>query len=329
MTIYDIASEAGVSISTVSLVLNHPEKVRPVTRKKVERVLEKYHYAPNAMARGLVKNSMKTIGILSNDFRHLHFSSTAYILESMFFNWGFSTILCNTGYDLEKKKKYIKTFAEKKVDAVVLIGSVFNHPEIERMILTYLPETPVVLANGVLSVPNAYSVLIDQITGLELAVGHLAEKGHREILFVYQRPSYNALEKINGYRMAMEKRGFEVRDDNIWRAGPGFEMGCDVTDRILKSGKPFTAIICADDLTALGVIKELKQRGRRVPQDVAVIGYDNSTFSSCFDPGVTSVDTRNDVFSNIVANVVYDLLSKREVGSHIIVKPELAIREST
>ena len=103
MTIMDIAAEAGVSIATVSRVLNQPEKVKPKTRERVQAILKKHHYRPNAIAQGLVRNTLHTVGILSVDIRREHFSTSAYTLESLFFDWGYTTILCNTGNDLRKK----------------------------------------------------------------------------------------------------------------------------------------------------------------------------------------------------------------------------------
>ncbi len=327
MTIYDIASEAGVSISTVSRVLNNPEKVKDSTYKKVEAVLTKYNYSPNAMARGLVYNSMKTIGMCSSDFRHLHFSVTASVIERLFFNWGYSSMLCNTGYQLEKQIRYIRILAEKKVDGVVLIGSPFN--EIGKQIHDFLPDTPIVMANGTLSIPNAYSVMIDHRHGMNLAVTHLKERGRRDILLVITRPTYNIRLKTQSFFKAMEENELPADNSSLFETVYGLQGGSDVIDQILDSKCKFNAITFTDDLTALGAIKRLKQRGLRVPEDVAVVGYDNSSFSQCADPGLTTVDTRNETFSTIVANTLHDLLLQKAVGTSITVRPELVVREST
>ena len=113
-TIYDIATEAGVSIATVSRVLNHPDRVGKKTRQKVESVFNKYNYSPNAIARGLVTNTMKTIGIAAPDFEHLPNSSTIHYLENCFFKNEYNSIICNTSYDVKKMGKYFQILAEKK-----------------------------------------------------------------------------------------------------------------------------------------------------------------------------------------------------------------------
>ena len=172
-TIYDIADKAKVSISTVSRVLNNPDKVNESTRKQVLAVLEKHNYTPNALARGLVRKSTHTIGVIMVDVRNSHFAQTAYTIESHFFNWGFSVLLCNTSNSLEKTKGYLRTLAEKKVDGVILVGSAFTGIKIERDFKRYLPSTPIVASNGVIDLPHAHSVFIDHKFGMKLAVAPL------------------------------------------------------------------------------------------------------------------------------------------------------------
>ena len=154
MNIYDIAKEAGVSISTVSRVLNHKDRVNPETKKRVEAILEKYEYTPSAIARGMVSKSMKTVSVLTVDIRVPHYARTAYTIEREFSRRGYEVTLCNTGGELEETEKYLKTVLEKKVDGIVLVGSVFNtlckKPEISNLLKT----VPVVLANGKLDLPN-------------------------------------------------------------------------------------------------------------------------------------------------------------------------------
>lgn len=126
MNIYDIAKEAGVSISTVSRVMNHKGNVNPETRKKVEEILEKNNYAPSAIARGMVSKSMKTVSVLTVDIRVPHYARTAYTIEREFSRRGYEVSLCNTGGELEETIKYLRTAREKKTDGIVLVGSVFN-----------------------------------------------------------------------------------------------------------------------------------------------------------------------------------------------------------
>ena len=132
MNIYEIAAEAGVSISTISRVINNPEKVSPGTRKRVLDAFARNNYVPNALARGLVKSSSKNIGIISSEIRNLYYATAAHILEDCFFQWGYTSLLCPTGGSLEKKLEYVRVLAEKQVDGLVLVGSAFSSPVIEK-----------------------------------------------------------------------------------------------------------------------------------------------------------------------------------------------------
>ncbi len=329
MTIYDIASEAGVSISTVSRVLNNPDKVPAKTLEKVRAVIRKHNYTPNAMARGLVSHSMKTIGILTSDIRNYHFACTAYTLENLFFNWGYSVILCNTGNKSEKKRDYIHILAEKKVDGIILVGSVFTDIDIESSVRQYLPNTPIVVANSSISVPNVHYVLIDHTHGMDLAVQHLWEKGHREIRFVNTSVTFNGKRKEQGFRQAMEKYGLPQDKDSVLHSEFGLAGAGEVIDRVLESQPATTALIFADDNTALCGIKRLRERGRAVPGDMAVIGYDNSDYSLYAEPQMTTIDTKNEAFSTLVANMLHDILHNKEVGTSVILTPDIVVRDST
>ena len=170
MNIYDIAKEAGVSISTVSRVMNHKGNVNPETRKKVEEILEKNNYTPSAIARGMVSKSMKTVSVLTVDIRVPHYARTAYTIEREFSRRGYEVSLCNTGGELEETIKYLRTAREKKTDGIVLVGSVFNTLCKNAEISGLLQNIPVVLANGKLELPNSYSVLVDDRDGVSLAV---------------------------------------------------------------------------------------------------------------------------------------------------------------
>ena len=328
MTIYDIASEAGVSISTVSRVLNRFDYVRPETRKRVLDVIQRNSYVPNALARGLVSNSMKVIGVMTSDIRNYRFAETAANLENLFFDRGYSTILCNTGNKPEKRKDYIQILAERKVDGIVLIGSVFTGIEIEESIEKFLPDVPMVLINSSLALPNAHTVLVDHNHGLDLAVCHLNDRGHRGILFVNTSNTYNAERKITGFHRAMERYGLSPEGAAVRNASYGLE-GAEMIDQIIKSSPKTTALIFGDDNTAFCSVRRLRQMGRRVPQDMAVIGYTNSFYSLYSDPQLTSIDTKNEMYSTMVANMMHDLLENIPVESSLQLTPDLVVRDST
>lgn len=330
MTIYDIAAEAKVSISTVSRVLNSPEKVSKATCERVRAVLNKYNYTPNAMARGLVYNSMKTVGVLMPDIRNLHFSASAYVLESFFFAHDYTTLLCNTGDDLEKKQRYVRNLAEKKIDGLILIGSIFHEPEIENMIRDYLPNTPVVISNSKMSLPNTYSVLLDQIYGAELLIEYLVSKGYENIYFVRSNNSYNAQQKIEGFIKTMKKHKLPLNtENNIFNC----DYSMSGVYQFAKTFEPLcrqrTVCIFYDDYIANCGANAFRSLGLAIPEDVAIVGFDNSRFSQTAYPQLTTIDTKVEEIASIMANMLHNIIMKNPVGNSVLVNPELIVRDST
>ena len=207
MNIYDIAKQAGVSIATVSRVLNGKGTVSPATRERVEAVLREHHYTPSAIARGMVSKSLRTVAVLTVDIRVPHYARTAYTMEQEFSRLGYEVILCNTGGKREAALRYLRAVTEKQVDGMVLVGSVFNEigrdPEVEPL----LGLQPVVLANGQLELDNACSVLVDDGVGIGLAVRHLLEHGREKLVYFKELDTASARRKRDGFLAASGERG--------------------------------------------------------------------------------------------------------------------------
>ena len=207
MNIYDIAAEAGVSIASVSRVLNNNGRVGQETRKKIEEVLKKYDYRPSAAARGLVTKSMRTIGILTVDLRVSHYANTIYILEQAMRHMGYNVIVCNTGGRMEENLYYLRMLTNRQVDGLVLIGSVFGELASSPECMNHLQHLPVVIANGTLPLENVYSVLVDDPLGTQISTQHLLKKGHSNILYVQDLNTRSAYRKAEGFCSAMKAAG--------------------------------------------------------------------------------------------------------------------------
>lgn len=278
MNIYDIAKEAGVSISTVSRVMNKKENVNPATRKKVEEILEKNNYTPSAIARGMVSKTMKTVAILTVDIRVLHYSRTAYTIEREFSRRGYEVLLCNTGGELSETVKYLRTVQEKKVDGIVLVGSVFNTLCKKEEIGKLLKNTPVVLADGKLELPS-YGI-------------------------------------HNG-------KGYVIETER------SIEGGMRAVNQLLLDKKEFTGIVCGEDLTAVGAVKALLHAGLRVPEDVAVTGYNNSDYAAICEPELTTVDNKPEMVAMMSVQLLTSLIEKTEAYSSCTIQPELVKGRTT
>ena len=168
VTIYDIAREAGVAASTVSRVINNKPGIKAETRKKVQDLLDKYNYTPDVAARGLVMQSTKMVGILIVDIRVTHHINSAFVIEQELTKRGYCSIIMSTGPEGENKSEYIRILEQRRVEGVILMGSMFATEQIKEAIQRHLSKVPVVIVNGYLDLPNVSGVLIDEDAGVGL-----------------------------------------------------------------------------------------------------------------------------------------------------------------
>lgn len=329
MNIYDIAKEAGVSISTVSRVLNNKDRVNPETKRKVEDVLAKYDYTPSAIARGLVSKSMKTVAVLTVDIRVPHYARTVYTIEREFSRRGYEVTICNTGGEADETEKYLRTMLEKNVDGIVLIGSVFNTICKKAEINSLLKGVPVVLANGKLNLKNSYSVLVDDGYGIALAVEHLMQKGRRELYYVKDMGTDSAYLKCEGFINELRKYGVQDADKRVLHTNLSIEGGMAAVEELLRSKKKVTGIVCGEDITAVGVVKALKSKGLRVPEDVAVTGFNNSEYARICEPQLTTVDNKPELVAVMSVQLLTCLIEKTETYSSCTIQPELVQGETS
>lgn len=327
MNIYDIAKEAGVSIATVSRVLNKRGAVKKETEDRINKILDKYGYQPSAVARGLVTKSMRTIGIITVDMRVVHYANTVYVLEQRFSQLGYNVMVCNTGGLLSENLRYLRTMVEKNVDGLVLVGSVFGELVQSAEAMEYLKRMPVVLANGSLPLPNALSVLVDDKYGIRIATQHLLDKGHRKIYYVQDMDTNSAYRKVTGFREAMQAVGISA-DEVILRCEYGLEGGKHLAEQILADKLDCTGIVFGEDLTAIGVMKELIRSGVRIPEDIAIIGYNNSEYAKVCTPELTSVDNRFEVMGEYSARLLNSLLQKNADPVDVTIRPSIVERSS-
>ena len=184
MTIYDIATAAGVSASTVSRVINHKSGIRKETREKIEKLIEEYNYSPNVAARGLVMQSSKMIGILLVDIRVVHHIDNAFAIEQELAKRGYCSIIMSTGADEANIGSCIRQLEQRRVEGIALIGSMFMAKSTYHTIKTYLPNIPVVIINGYLDLPNVTGIIADEESGVKDCVALLARKGRKKIVYL-------------------------------------------------------------------------------------------------------------------------------------------------
>jgi DNA-binding LacI/PurR family transcriptional regulator len=328
LNFYDIAKKAGVSTATVSRVLNGSKSVSEKTRKRVSDIMAKEGYTPNIFARGLMVNSMKTIGVLTIDVRDLYYARSIHAVESEARKSGYNVILCNTGDDIAEKKKYLKLLLQKRVDGIILIGSVFKERTDNSHITDAAGEVPVVLINGALDGENICSITCDDRKAVFSAVKYLAGMGHRSIVYIYDAETFSGMEKLAGFKDAIRELGLDPKDNLVLHTVSGMDGGTEAVRRLLEQKTDFTAILAAEDILAAGALKALADAGIGVPGEVSVIGYNNSVLSQCTTPGLTSIDNKVDSISASAVSLLIDAINGRVPPRRTVVEAELIRRQS-
>ncbi len=334
MTIYDISEKAGVSIATVSRVLNGNSNVSEKTKKKVLDVIREYEYTPNAFARGLGLNTMKTIGIMCADSSDLYLAKAIYYIEQKLRANGYDSILCCTGYKLENKISSMNLLITKKVDGIILVGSnfIYENDGDNKYIGEAAAQVPVMLLNAALDMPNVYSVVSDDFTSMYEATLQLIRSGIQDIIYFYNSASYSGKKKLAGYQAAMEEHQllqgkpylqfYKGNHENI------HAMVAHLNE-LREQGISFHGLIAADDTLALAAVKYAGENHLKIPEELAVIGYNNSLLTSCCEPELTSIDNKLETLCGHLISTLLGVLEGREMPKKTIFSGEIIKRGTT
>ena len=328
-TIYDIAEKAGVSASTVSRVINNYPYVNKETRAKVLKVIAESNYIKNDSARSLATQSTKMAGILIADVRTTHHTEGVYYVEHEFSKNGYSCLIYNTGTDPDQQAKYIHLLSQKKVEAVVLMGSVFQNVTVQNAIMVNLPNTPVAICNGYLDGQNIYGVASDEHGGVMNSVKLLASKGHKNFVFITNKLTPSNQEKVNGFIDGL-KLYVEGGSSEVIEVKSGEVTDFEETTRQVMRSKPDTdAIIYSEDFIAIAGLHALYEMGINVPGQVAVVGMNNSRYAQVSNPALTSIDNMLYDTSLIAVRNLLEVLKGERVNHKMSIGSEVVERSST
>ena len=326
MTIYDIAREAGVSASTVSRVINDKPGVNRQTRERIRALLAEHRYVPNEAARGLVTQSSRLVGVLVADIRNQHHIEGAYYIAQELARLGYCALVLNTGGSDEERAAGIRMLETRKVEAAVLMGSIFQTEAVRDAIACSLPEAPVFMLNGEMDLPNVYSVLSDDRAGTADCVAYLAERGRKRVAFLVDQPTPSSRLKQMGYEEGASRTGMRAL---VVSGVEGSVEGGYVAARALLAQQPdVDGLICSLDIIACGAMRAIADSGKRVPQDVAVIGTDNSVYCDICTPRLTSLNTMVFESGVAIAHKLVDCLEGRSTNKKTMLFTSIVERES-
>jgi LacI family transcriptional regulator len=326
-TIYDVARLAGVSTATVSRALNATGKIAPGTREAIDAAVEQLGYQPSAAARSLVTKSTQTIALLLPDITNPFYAELVSGIQERALESGHTMLLCTTEGDPEREEQYLTLLRAKQVDGALVDGLVLPPDRITHFVRDGLP---IVCLDRDIDSTSVPLVQVDNQLGAHLATDHLLELGHIRIAHVEGAPELGiSHERVAGYLGAYHDLGLEP-DAQLRAVGAFTEEGGYEATRQLLDRSEFTAVFAANDLSALGVIHALVESGRRVPEDVSVVGFDDLRLSRFTTPPLTTVRQPAREIARRATQLLLDLAAGRTVDKlrHLL-EPELVVREST
>lgn len=327
LTIYDISKLAGVSITTVSRVLNGSAIVNQETRDKVEAVIREHQYIPKQSARNFYQRDLFAVGLLVDDIRHTYMSEVAYAVIQELGKWKLNTILCNLS-DVEGGFiNQIDNLIDKRVNGVVLLGSVFEQSICKIAIERRYSGLPFVAVNANFALPNVREVMQNQFQGTKDAVKYLHQQGRKHIGWIFYHKSPSDQKKYKGFLAGMQESGLDP--GRLWETeGKSLEEGKRATEALIHRYPDIDAIIYSSDMLAVGGAHWFNERNISIPEQVALIGFNNSNCARECYPPLTSIDNKIEESGKMAAQLMLDMLN-RQPAENIQLPCGLEIRKST
>ena len=328
-TIYDVAREAGVSMATVSRVVNGNPNVKPTTRKKVLAAIEQLGYRPNAVARGLASKKTTTVGVIIPDISSIFFSELARGIEDIAMMYKYNIILSNSDQNKEKELHLINTMLGKQVDGIVFMGGEITEEHIQQFKQASIP---VVLAATIDKTNQLPSVNIDYEQAAYDAVSYFVDRGHQRIAAVIGpvEDPINGEAKLSGYRRALEEGGLTYNDGYVAVGDYTYDSGKEAVDQLNQLQERPTAIFTATDEMALGVIHHYQDNKVKIPDEVEVISCENTRLSQMVRPTLSTIVQPLYDIGAVAMRLLTKYMNKETVEDESVVLPHrIELRHST
>jgi LacI family transcriptional regulator len=332
VSIREVAAHAGVSVATVSNVLNRPDIVARPTRDRVNASIRELGFVRNESARQLRAGRSRTIGLVVLDVANPFFTDLARGVEDEASKAGLAVILCNSDDQERKEKRYLELLEEHRVQGVLITPVVGAGSRLARL---QRRGTPVVLVDSRSPSRGQCSVAVDDVLGGDLAVTHLLDTGHQHIAYISgPRTIRQVADRYDGALRALDRAGRRREDLHVLDVGSlnvaaGQKAGADIA--AMRAADRPTAVFCTNDLIALGVLQEMTRHKIRVPEDISIVGYDDIDFAAAAAVPLTSVRQPRQQLGRTAARMLLEEAEAGEAHQHqqVIFEPELIVRQST
>jgi len=326
--IREVAQKAGVSVATVSRVLNHPETVSERTKKHVLHHMKQMDYSPNNLARGLALNKSYSIALLIPNILNPLYPEVAKGVEDVAHTQGYNLLLCNTEEDAEKEKEYLTLLMNRRVDGCIVTSSLLSVRELNELRRETIP---IVMIGRSRKAQGVHCVFTDFKEGGHIATNYLIEIGYRKIAHIKGKTNNRESEdKYQGYLQALSENDIPFDSSLVIQGDNEVEGGYLAAKRLIQNGVNPDAVFAANDLMAMGALDALKTEGIKVPEEIAIIGFDNIKMSSLVEPKLTTIGNPVYKMGLIAARLLFDTLERSEdhFVQEIYLKPKLIVRKS-
>jgi len=327
ITISDVAEAAGVSMMTVSRVINHKGDVSETTAQRILKIIDHLGYRPSGLARGLASNKTRTLGLIVPDIGNPFFSDVVRGMEHSAYAHGYNVFLCNTDEDPQRELAVLQSLDEKRIDGLVLCSSRLKGSELTH----YLARFPAVVSiNREISDQVGRMVMVDDEKGAHIAVEHLLQSGHQFIGFLAgPQASASGSKRIRGYQLALQSSGFSLVPDRVRYCLPNAESAQETASQLLTDDPELTALFCFNDLVAVGALKAAAALERAVPGDLAIVGYDDIPLAELVTPALTTCRVpRYALGGQAMDLVLAQIRGCDDDCNDILIEPELIVRQS-
>lgn len=331
-TIIDVAKLAKVSKTTVSRYLNNQDKghMSEETKQRIEKAIAELHYAPNNVARSLKGKSTKVIGLVVNDLSNPFFLQMIQGIEEQLRDSGYNILMSDANLNIDQEVECLRMLEQRKIDGILIVG--VNLP-VEHLKDIHI-KVPMVLLERDSGDSNFDSVKIDNYYGAYAAVDYLIEKGYKRIAHIRgNQASMMAVQRKEAYRDCLKAHDLPHKKEYEVDGNYQLEGGYAAIQQLLSLQERPDAVFCANDMSAIGVLRYLIEEGLRVPEDIAIVGYDDVTVASLVTPALTTVRQPVMELAKIATQVLLERINMKDEERHItksiVLKSELVIRKST
>ncbi|MCA1030935.1 LacI family transcriptional regulator [Bacillus timonensis] len=327
-TIEDVAKLAGLSRTTVSRVINHHPYVSDLKKKRVQEAMKELGYVPNSSAQNLRRQKTGMIAVLIPKVTNPFFSQLIESMEIAAAENNYQLIVCQTRYSAEKELSYLNLLKTKQVDGVIL-ASIQND---WNMIQPFLQYGPIVLCNEYHDHANIPMVRLDQTYGAYLATTHLIQQGHTKIAYCCgEHDSHIAAYREAGFMKALLENSLSFDETYLFRSSVSIEAGKEIFLSIANDVKPPTAVFTGSDEVAAGIISEAKRHEWSIPEDIAVIGFDNQVITEIIEPSISTIHQPVEKIAMKSIEIMIEKISSKVYESNEVHEfpLQLIIREST